>query len=531
MPQQSMPDFLKSLEKIDQVKRVPGPVRSDEIPSLMEGCKDKALHIEKIKDYDFSFLAGAYSTREQYAAALGCEKREIPFRLVDIISKRIKPVTVNTAPCKDVILKGDDVDLTIFPLFLHHEYDGNAYIQDTNVVSRHPESGLINWGIYRLMYRSRNETNVDMRNDSHNSRIIALQNLKQAKDTPVAIVIGGPTLDKIASMYSFPGVDDWDILGGFYGEPAKVVKCETNDLTVPANAEIVLEGRIMTSEGWIYDEGPYGEATGTYGGGLPHNCRLVIDCITHRKNCVFQHATIGGMLPGYSDMQVMNIAMEAEIMKAMKNAGLDVLDIFMPPGSCMNILYARLKVKAAGDSKQALAIMLSSSRQWFPKIAYVFDDDIDIFDDNRVKWAFAWRFHPGKGIMTLPDLNVLPLDPIAGVDHPPVNLTKIGFDCTVPLIGVYDEFSFEPCKIMEPLGEPKVDLRIMTEEELTEKMSDYIRQSPRTWRDIVTYFHGQPNPLIYKAFGNIRNKLGRMADRRPDYPYTFADTWFVNEKK
>jgi 4-hydroxy-3-polyprenylbenzoate decarboxylase len=175
--------------------------------------------------------------------------------------------------------------------------------------------------------------------------------------------------------------------------------------------------------------------------------------------------------------------------------------------------------------------MLSSSRQWFPKLAYVFDEDIDIFDDNRVKWALAWRFHPGKGTLIIPDLNVLPLDPIAGVDHPPVNLTKIGFDCTVPLIGVYDEFSFQPCKIMEPLGEPKADLRIMTEKELTEKMSDYIRQSPRTWRDLVTYFHGQPNPLIYKAFGNIRNKLGRMADRRPDYPYTFADTWFVHEKK
>jgi UbiD family decarboxylase len=88
---------------------------------------------------------------------------------------------------------------------------------------------------------------------------------------PVAVVIGGPTLDKIASMFSFPGVDDWDILGGFYGESAKVVKCETNDLTVPANAEIIMEGRMMTSEGWIYDEGPYGEYTGTYGAGLPKN--------------------------------------------------------------------------------------------------------------------------------------------------------------------------------------------------------------------------------------------------------------------
>ena len=531
MPQQSMPEFIEDLEKINQLRRVAGPVRIDEIPSLMEGCKDKALLVEKIKDYDFPFLAGAYSTREQYAAALDCDKREIPAKLVDIISRRIKPVTVDTAPCKEVILQGDDVDLTTFPLFLHHEYDGNAYIQDSNVVSRHPESGLINWGMYRLMYRNRNETNVDMRNDSHNSRIIAREYLKRGVDMPVAIVIGGPTLDKIASMYSFPGVDDWDILGGFYGEPAKVVKCETNDLTVPANAEIVLEGRIITSEGWIYDEGPYGEFSGTYGGGLPKNCRLLIDCITHRKNSVFQHATIGGMQPGLTDMQVMNIAIEAEIMKAMKNAGLDVLDIYMPPGGCLNILYARLRVKAAGDAKQALAVILSSSRQWFPKIAYVFDEDIDIFDDNRVKWALAWRFHPAKGTLIIPDLNIVPLDPIAGVDHPPVNLPKIGFDCTVPLIGVYDEFAFEAAKIMQPLGEPRADVKIKTEEELTKEMSDYIKESPRTWREIITHFHGQPNPLIYRAFGNIRNKLGRLADRRPDYPYTFADTWFVYENK
>ena len=139
---------------------------------------------------------------------------------------------VDTAACKEIILKGDDVDLTIFPLFLHHPYDGNAYIQDTNIISRNLETGLINWGMYRLMYRSKNETNIDMRNDSHNSRIIAKQYQEKNIDMPVAVVIGGPTLDKIASMTSASGVDDWDILGGFYNEPAKLIKCETNELTV-----------------------------------------------------------------------------------------------------------------------------------------------------------------------------------------------------------------------------------------------------------------------------------------------------------
>jgi len=73
------------------------------------------------------------------------------------------------------------------------------------------------------------------------------------------------------------------------------VRCETSGLTVPANAEIVLEGRVMTTEGWIHDEGSYGEYTGTYGGGLPHNNRFVVDCITYRKDAIYQYATIGGL--------------------------------------------------------------------------------------------------------------------------------------------------------------------------------------------------------------------------------------------
>jgi UbiD family decarboxylase len=531
MKQQSMHEFVERLDKINQIHRVKGPVRVDELPSMMEAVKDKALFVEKVKDHNFQFLAGAYSTRAQYADALECEIRELPSKLSEVSTRRHKPVIVDTAPCKEVILKGDDVDLTIFPLFLHHPYDGNAYIQDTNIISRNLETGLINWGMYRLMYRSKNETNIDMRNDSHNSRIIAKQYQGKNIDMPVAIVIGGPTLDKIASMTSAFGVDDWDILGGFYNEPAKLIKCETNELTFPANTEIVLEGRIITSEGWIYDEGPYGEATGTYGGGLPHNCRLVIDCITHRKNAIYQFATVGGLKPGSSDMAVMNLAMESDIMKALKNAGLNVLDVYMPPGSCMNAAYARIKTKGGGDAKQALCIMLSCSRQWFPKIAYVFDDDVDIFDDDRVKWAMAWRFNPQKGTIIIPEMNVLPPDPLALCDHPPVNLPKVGFDCTLPLVGNIDRFSFEAATVTDPFGEPLENLKKLTEKEIVKEMTEFIKEKPRTWKDILMHFHGQSNPLIYRAFGQIRPKLGRIADRRPEYPYTFADSWFVFEKE
>jgi 4-hydroxy-3-polyprenylbenzoate decarboxylase len=345
------------------------------------------------------------------------------------------------------------------------------------------------------------------------------------------MLVGGPTLDKIACMFSFPGVDDWDILGGFYGEPAKVVKCETNDLTVPANAEIVLEGRIMTTEGWIYDEGPYGEFTGTYGGGLPHNCRFVVDCITHRKGAIFQHATIGGLKPGLTDMMVFNLTLEADIQTALQNAGIQVLDVYMPPGGCSNIAYARIKTRGGGDAKQALSVMLSCSRQWFPKLAYVFDEDVDIFDDDQVKWAMAWRYNPQKNTVIIPELNVLPLDPLAGADSPPLNMSKVGFDCTIPLVGHYDPYSFVAATVTEPFGEVPAEIEELTEEALTERMAEFIKQAPRTWLEILRHFHGQPNPLIYRAFGRLRTHLGRIADHRPEYPYTFADTWFVYQGK
>ena len=232
-------------------------------------------------------------------------------------SNPVDPVMVDSAPCQDVVYKDDEVDLTKFPLFHHHPKDGQAYLNDTNVVSRNPENGLIDQGIYRFMYRSKNETNVDMRNATHRARIAAKDYAAKGKDMPITVLIGGPTLDKLASMMSNPDSDDWAVMGGFYKEPCKLVKCLTNDLTIPANAEIVLEGRIITSEGWVHDEGPYGEYTGTYGGGLPHNNRFVVDCITHRKDAIYQYATIGGLHPGRTDMSAFQPAIEGDLHAAL----------------------------------------------------------------------------------------------------------------------------------------------------------------------------------------------------------------------
>jgi len=287
---------------------------------------------------------------------------------------------------------------------------------------------------------------------------------------------------------------------------------------------------MMTSEGWVYDEGPYGEYTGTYGSGLPKNCRFVVDCITFRKGGIYQYATIGGLHPGRTDLMIFDPTIEADIYTALKTAGLQVLDVYAPYGGSHNIVYTRLKVRGGGDAKQALALMLTCSRQWFPKLAYVFDEDIDIFDDDQVKWAQAWRYNPQVDTLIIPDLNILPLDPLAQTNHPPVHTPKAGFDCTIPIVGDIDRFSFMKAAVTPPVPQPATAVPALTEAALTEAMAAYIRQSPRMWGDILTQFAGQPYPLLYRAFGNLRPKLGRVADRRPEYPYTFADECFVYEK-
>jgi len=530
MSQKSLAEYVKELDRAGLLTRITDEKRVDELPRIMEDHPDTAVLVEHVKDCAFPFFTNGYGVRPQYALALDCGEQEVGLEISKRSERRETPVMVDTAPCKDVILKGDDIDLTMFPLFHHHPKDGQAYLNDTNVVSRNPENGLMDQGIYRFMYRSKSETNIDMRNDTHRARIAAKLYAAKGKDMPIAVLIGGPTLDKIASMVSYPGVDDWDIMGGFYGEPCKLVKCETSDLTIPANAEIVIEGRVITSEGWVHDEGPYGEYTGTYGGGLPHNNRFVVDCITHRKDAIYQYATIGGLHPGKTDMFAFQPAIEGDLYLAMQRAGIQVRNVYMPPGGCSNIAYASIKPVGGGDAKQALAIMLTGSRQWMPKIAYVFDEDIDIYNDDRVKWAIAWRYNPEKGTMLLPGQNMLPLDPSLGTDKPPVVVAKAGFDCTIPLVGDVDRFSYLAATVSEPLA---VDTHadIMSEEALTANMEVFIREKPRSWEEIIGRYASQPYPIVYRAFGRLRPHLGRMADERPDYPYTFSETDFVTTPK
>jgi 2,5-furandicarboxylate decarboxylase 1 len=526
--QQSLSDFAAAMEAAGLLVRIKDEKRVDQLPLLMEAYPKQAIRVEKITASEFSFLANAYATHEQFAFALGCKRNEIGDRIAELAKGRIKPEIVATAPCKDVILKGADVDITRLPLFLHHDRDGHAYTSDNLVVTKDPDTGVIDWGIYRSMFRTINEKNFDMTCTSHRGRLNGLKYQARGQNMPVAIVLGGPTLDKMAALAGVPPeTPDFEVLGSFYGHPAQLVKCETNDLLVPANAEIVLEGEVITTEGWVHDEGPYGEFTGMYGGGIKHNPRVVIHAMTYRKGGIYQYATIGGKHPGYTDNMVQLPAIESDLFNGLQQAGINVIEVRCPPGGLSNIAYASIKPRGGGDAKQALAVMLTCSKQGLPKIAMVFDDDVDIWDDNRIAQCMAFRYMPDRDTLIIPKCNTMSTDPKIGDVDKPFYASKIGLDCTIPMVGNWDRHDFDWSAAVD-LGEPPADVKSMTADALAADMTAFIKAAPRSWREILQKYHGQPYATIYRAFSSLRHKLGRAGDS-PWFRYTFSDRDFAFE--
>lgn len=524
--QQTMPEFVQAMETAGFLTRIKEVKRVDEIPGVLAANPTKAVLIEKIQDSEFSFLANAYSNHDMYAWALDCDKTQTPLKMVELSKGRIKSEMVDTAPCKEVILRGDEVDLTKLPMFLHHERDGHAYTNDNMVISKHPDTGIYDWGIYRSMFRTKNEKMFDMTCTSHRARINAQAAAARGKNLEIAVVIGGPTLDKIAALVGVPGdTDDFEVLGNFYGAPAKMVKCETIDCMVPANAEIVLECELMALEGWVYDEAPYGEFPGMYGGGLKHNIRAKVKAMTYRKNPIYQHVTIGGLTPWYSDNMLQLPAIESDMLLALRNAAIDVKQVRCPAGGLSNIAYAKIVPRSPGDAKQALAIMLTSSKQGLPKIAMVFDEDVDIWNDQAIQAAMAFRYMPHTDTVHINDCNTMTVDPKSTV---PGVASKIGLDCTKPMGAGWDMTAFDYSAFPDFGPWPGV-VNSMSEEEMTIDMEAFIKNQPRSWMEILQHYYGHPYPIIYRAFGNIRHKLGRTDDA-PWYRYVISDTPFAFEK-
>ena len=181
-----------------------------------------------------------------------------------------------------------------------------------------------------------------------------------------------------------------------------------------------------------------------------------------------------------------------------------------------------------GDANNALTLMLTCSQQSVPKVAYVFDEDVDIYDPDRVQWAFAFRDNPERGTTILPRQNANALDPSLTTFTPPFHVSKIGFDCTIPLDKEVHRWAYAVAEMVPPLDQSRPSE--MSEEDLAGDMERFIKERPRAWIEIVKNYAGQPYPVLYRAFGRLRPRLGRLVDEAPYFPYVLLDKEMIHGK-
>lgn len=418
-------DFLDELDAGGHLRKITKPVDPRDMSALGEQIPEATL-FENVEGYpDWRVATALVSTRARLAVAMGCPENRIAFEFEERAAKPIDPVIVADAPCQEVILEGDDVDLTAIPLPMMHLFDGGAYISGTFAVSKDPEHGS-NVGCYRLMYRSPKETGIDLVSPS-DMRFYYQRALDQGKPLPIAIAVGVHPLDMLAASYKAP-IDSSELAlaGGLRGEALRLVKCKTLDLEVPADAELVLEGELLPI-GWTADEGPFGEFS-QISGDVKWNPVFRVNCITHRRNPIFYML----QMPWENDWLAAPVT-EAAGLQALRIASVQPVDIRAPVGSCGYwSLIASIR-KRPGEGKNAVAALLSVAEV---KHVIVTDEDINIHDPDDLDWAIAFRVQADEDAVILQGARAKHIDPSVkswelGKGGLPTT-AKLGIDATIP---------------------------------------------------------------------------------------------------
>ncbi len=268
------------------------PIELFDVAAVLDG-NPRAVHFKSVGPEHAELVGNVMGSRKRIARALDTDERGLLGTLSKRLNKLQPPVTVSSqqAPVQQVVLKDDEADLCALPVHLQHGADGAPYISAGIDFALFPGTGFTNVGCRRIMLRGPRQAGVDLIAPS-DMRAIYLEAAARKEPVPVAYAVGSHPADFLAAMVALPGVDELDILGAMRGQPAPVVKCVTNDIHVPADAEYVIEG-YLDPAGHVEPEGPYGEYVGYYGV-VKRNPVLHITAITHREDALFQTLTIGG---------------------------------------------------------------------------------------------------------------------------------------------------------------------------------------------------------------------------------------------
>jgi 2,5-furandicarboxylate decarboxylase 1 len=421
--------FLDSLQELNdgsasEIEIRKDPVRLADVAAILDSSP-KAVLFEKAGASGYPLVGNALGSRKRMAHAFGVTPREL---LPEVLKRlRNKPefvrVSQDRAPVQQVVMTGDDIDLTKLPVHLQHGLDGGPYISAAMDFAHDKSAGWTNVGLRRLMIRGRKETGIDLMAPS-DLRAIYLASLGEKKSLPLSIVVGGHPTDYFAATMRAP-IDELGLMASLRGAPLPLVKSITNDIEVPADAEWVIEG-FLDVQGYTEPEGPYGEFLGYYGG-VKKNPVFRVTAITHRRDAVFQTLTIGGRTMSRTDTaQLCALRTEVLVWRALEVAVREVTAVYASPatGGVYNVRVA-MRQRVPGEARNAIAAVFASLAN--VKNVFVVDPDIDIFSDEQMDWAMATRLQPDRDMVIQGGFRTLPLDP--SLEGANVG-SKCGYDLT-----------------------------------------------------------------------------------------------------
>lgn len=484
----SLRDFLETLEKQGELVRVKTPVSTElemtEIQTRLLAEGGPAVLFEHVEGHAMPVLVNLFGTVRRVAMGMGREPHELreigetlaflrqpeppaslreAWDMLPLVKTALtmKPKTVSKAPCQEVVLTGDDIDLAKLPIqtcwpgepaplitwplvvtkgpsaFKNSKAKeaGSADPASPEQAERRPSEGQqsrrgqlkednFNLGIYRMQVTGRNTTLMRWLKHRGGAQHYARWKGEKPEPLPCAVVLGADPGTILAAVTPVPDtLSEYEFAGLLRGKKVELVDCKTVPLKVPATAEIVLEGHVSLTE--YGDEGPYGDHTGYYNSVEPFPV-FTVSAITMRKNPIYL-STFTGRPP--DEPSVLGEALNEVFIPLLQQQFPEIVDFWLPPEGCSyRIAVVSMKKAYAGHAKRVMMGVWSFLRQFlYTKFVIVVDDDINARDWKDVMWAISTRMDPVRDTVLIENTPIDYLDfasPESGLGG------KMGMDAT-----------------------------------------------------------------------------------------------------
>ena len=472
-------DFIDFLEQRGELVRISQEVdpylEMTEISDRTLRAKGPALLFENPKGFDTPVLCNLFGTPDRVAMGMGQEnvtalrdvgtllaflkEPEPPKGLRDLWEKRhdFKQVLnmpvkqIKNAPCQEIVLEGEDVDLDKLPIQTCWPGDAAPLVTWALSITRGPEKERQNLGIYRMQKIGKNK--LIMRGLAHRGGALDYRDWQKkypGKPYPVAIALGADPATTLGAVTPVPDtLSEYAFAGLLRGEKTQVAKCLGSDLQVPASAEYILEGHLHPGE--KADEGPFGDHTGYYNE-VESFPVMTIDRITHRKDPIY-HSTYTGRPP--DEPAVLGVALNEVLVPILQKQFPEIVDFYLPPEGCSyRMAVVSIKKQYPGHAKRVMMGVWSFLRQFmYTKFVIVTDDDVDVRNWEDVIWAITTRMDPTRDTVLIDNTPIDYLDfasPVSGLG------SKMGLDATNKLPGETNREWGEPI-VMDDKVKQRVD--------------------------------------------------------------------------